>query len=88
MFDKMQCGGIPLHLVCEEDVVLFLKSMPNHKKLCERTLAEVRLIASYLQIAGVVTMSKQEYEARIMSCYLSWLRKVMKCRRASILSRS
>ena len=57
---RMQSRVIPLHLFCEEDVVLFVESKPTHEQLCERTLAEVRVIACYLQIAGVVTMSKED----------------------------
>ena len=51
-------------------MVLFLRSKPTHEELCERSLAEVRLIASYLQIPGVAKMSKQECESRMIGVWV------------------
>ena len=59
----------PLHLMSEGDAEQFLVGRPSPEQLCSRTLAELRLIAGYLQVPGVSNMTKQECEERILRCW-------------------
>lgn len=60
---------VPLHLVCEEDVTQFLASKRSLRVLDSRTLAELCLVAGYLEVLGVVSLNKGVCVELIYGCW-------------------
>ncbi|KAK3878004.1 hypothetical protein Pcinc_002535 [Petrolisthes cinctipes] len=60
---------IPLHIVTENDAREFLNSHPSLEQVTSRSLSELRVIASHLQLTGAASLSRHECLSCIQSVW-------------------